>query len=102
MLIQDILLVVRLIGGLEHNLLHPVPVPDNLNPLPRIPLKDRVLANGRINCDLEGAVPDVQDLLQGLLHLTGELIVLCNVLPKLALLVIARKIKIIHVIQDNS
>ena len=63
MLIQDVLPVVRLIWSLKHNFLHPVPVPDNLNSLPWIPFKNRVLADSRINRDLKGSIPDVQDLL---------------------------------------
>ena len=102
MLIQDILLIPGFVGGLENNFLHPVPVSDNLNPLPWIPLQDWILTDGRVNRDLEGAVPDVQDLLQGLLQLASELIILCNVLPQLPLLVVTCKIKIIHVIQDNA
>ena len=91
-----------LIWRLEHNFLHTVPVPDNLNPLPRVPLKNRVLTDSRINRDLKGPIPDVQDLLQSLLNFMGELIILCNVLPQLPLLVVTCKIKIIHVIQDNA
>ena len=48
-----------LIRRLEHDLLHPVPVPDNLNSLPWIPFKNRVLADSRINRDLKGSIPDV-------------------------------------------
>ena len=56
-------IMVRLIWSLKHNFLHPVPVPNNLNSLPWIPFKNRVLADSRINRDLKGSIPDVQDLL---------------------------------------
>ena len=48
-----------LIRRLEHDLLHPVPVPDNLNAFPWIPFQDGELADGRINRDLKGSIPDV-------------------------------------------
>ena len=77
-------------------------MPDDFYQLSRIPFQDRVFTNRCVNRDLEGTVPNVQNLLQGLLHLTNELIILCNVLPELAVLVIIRKVKIIHVIQDDA
>ena len=91
-----------LIRRLEHDLLHPVPVPDNLNAFPWIPFQDGELADSRINRDLKGSIPDVQDLLQSLLHFTSELIIFCNALPQLPLPVIIRKVKVIHIIQDNA
>ena len=85
MLIQDILLAPHCVWCFKDYLFQPAALLYNLNTFPWIPLKYRVLAQGRVDGHLVGTVTDIQHLFQRLFQRLSELVLFFNLLPKLLL-----------------